>query len=66
MQVSIGFGTYIFFASWCFIAAIFSYFCVPETKGLTLEQMDSAFKDGAAAEELEIRREVVKEGINGV
>ncbi|KFY89531.1 hypothetical protein V500_05633 [Pseudogymnoascus sp. VKM F-4518 (FW-2643)] len=28
--------------------------------------MDSAFKDGAAAEELEIRREVVKEVINGV
>ncbi|KFZ06244.1 hypothetical protein V501_07588 [Pseudogymnoascus sp. VKM F-4519 (FW-2642)] len=66
MQVSIGFGTYIFFASFCFIAAIFSYFCVPETKGLTLEQMDSAFGDDAAAEEQDVRREVVKEVINGV
>jgi hypothetical protein len=63
MQVSIGFGTYIFFASWCFIAAVFAFFCVPETKGLTLEQMNMAFGDGAAADEREIRREVFKEVI---
>ena len=58
MIQSIGFGTYIFFACWCFIAAIFSYFFVPETTGLTLEQIDTLFDDNAGQEEAEIRKEL--------
>ncbi|RBQ77194.1 hypothetical protein FVER14953_20033 [Fusarium verticillioides] len=54
MIQSIGFGVYIFFGSWCFIAAVWAFFLVPETKGKTLEQMDEIFGDHAGQEELEI------------
>lgn len=38
------------------MAAIWAFFCVPETMGKTLEQMDELFKDGAAEEEKEVMR----------
>lgn len=38
-----GFGTYIFFASFCFTMAVFVYFVLPETKGLSLEAMNQLF-----------------------
>lgn len=57
-----GFGTYVFFAIWCLLAAVWAYFLVPETKGRTLEQMDEVFGDGSAQEEQEILAEVVRSG----
>ncbi|KPM41999.1 hypothetical protein AK830_g4587 [Neonectria ditissima] len=51
-----GFGTYIFFGSWCVLAAIWAYLLVPETKGKSLEQMDEVFKDNSGQEEKEIMR----------
>ncbi|KAK2595639.1 hypothetical protein QQS21_006610 [Conoideocrella luteorostrata] len=51
MLEKIGWGTYIFFAGFCLIAIAFTYFCVPETKGKSLEDMDIAFGDTAAHEE---------------
>ncbi|KAF0643200.1 hypothetical protein FPSE5266_20084 [Fusarium pseudograminearum] len=33
MIESIGFGVYIFFGSWCFLAAVWAFFLVPETNG---------------------------------
>ncbi|KAL1640214.1 hypothetical protein SLS58_007165 [Diplodia intermedia] len=56
MLENLGFGTYIFFGAWCYIAAVWAYFLVPETKGKTLEQMDEVFGDYAAQEEKEIMR----------
>ncbi|KAL2753090.1 hypothetical protein ACRALDRAFT_2113247 [Sodiomyces alcalophilus JCM 7366] len=38
-----GFGTYIFFSCFCFSMAIFVWFFVPETKGLSLESMNTLF-----------------------
>ena len=38
-----GFGTYIFFSCFCFVMAIFVWFFVPETKGLSLETMNELF-----------------------
>lgn len=37
---SFGYGTWFFFASFRVIAAGWSYFPLPETKGLTVDQMD--------------------------
>jgi len=42
-----GYGTFIFFGLMCVFAAIFVYFMVPETKNLTLEEMDEVFGDEA-------------------
>nr|CEG05180.1 unnamed protein product [Fusarium clavum] len=54
MIESSGFGVYSFFGSWCFLAAVWAFFLVPETKGKTLEQMDQIFGDKASQEEMMI------------
>lgn len=48
---AIGYGTYIFFAAFCFLALAFTFFFVPETRGKTLEDMDLVFGDNSAHEE---------------
>lgn len=55
MIASMGYGTFIFFGLICFIAAAFIFFLVPETKNLTLEEMDEIFGDeaGNAADDRE-------------
>ncbi|GAM39512.1 hexose transport-related protein [Talaromyces pinophilus] len=40
---SFGYGTWYFFASWMLVATAWAYFFVPETKGLTIDQMDYVF-----------------------
>jgi hypothetical protein len=47
MVASMNYGTFIFFGIICFLAAGFIFFMVPETKGLTLEEMDEVFGDEA-------------------
>jgi len=37
---SFGYGTWFFFATWMLLATIWSFFFLPETKGLTLDQID--------------------------
>ncbi|KAF7194920.1 MFS glucose transporter mfs1, partial [Pseudocercospora fuligena] len=61
MIQGIGYGTYIFFACFCFLAAAFSWFFVPETANLTLEQIDRLFKDNTGAEEAVIREQIANE-----
>ncbi|RMY17561.1 hypothetical protein D0865_16769, partial [Hortaea werneckii] len=45
MFENIGFGTYVFFACFCALAALWAFFLVPETMNKTLEQVDEAFGD---------------------
>ncbi|GKT41602.1 high-affinity glucose transporter [Colletotrichum spaethianum] len=59
MLDKLGFGTYIFFGAWCFVASVWAFFLVPETKGKTLEQMDEVFKDTTAQEEKEIIKQQI-------
>ncbi|KAK2001126.1 quinate transporter [Colletotrichum falcatum] len=40
---SFGYGTWFFFASWMIVATAWAYFFLPETKGLTMDQMDVIF-----------------------
>ena len=60
MIQSIHYGAYIFFCSFCFLAGVWAYFLVPETKGKTLEEMDDAFGDQASAEEADVLQEAVQ------
>jgi len=41
----LGFGTFVFFGIFSFLGGLFVMFFVPETKGLTLEEMDEVFGD---------------------
>ncbi|KAG9562645.1 hexose carrier protein, partial [Aureobasidium melanogenum] len=59
MIESIGFGTYVFFACFCFLATVFSFFFVPETANLNLEEIDRLFRDNSAADEAELQREMI-------
>ncbi|KZT37712.1 general substrate transporter [Sistotremastrum suecicum HHB10207 ss-3] len=45
MLQHIGFGTFVFFGAFSFLGGLFIWIFVPETKGLTLEEMDEAFGD---------------------
>jgi hypothetical protein len=53
MLDKISWGTYIFFAVWSALGGIFIFFCVPETKGKTLEEMDQVFGSHTSNEDLE-------------
>ncbi|KAI8722753.1 MFS domain-containing protein [Fusarium sp. LHS14.1] len=55
MVIKIGWGTYLFFGIFCTLAAIFSFFLVPETSGKSLEQISELFGDNHIVEEEAIR-----------
>ncbi|KAK7533663.1 putative MFS monosaccharide transporter [Phyllosticta citricarpa] len=46
-----GFGAYTFFAVFCLLALLWTFFFIPETNGRSLEQMDQVFKDLSSEEE---------------
>jgi SP family sugar:H+ symporter-like MFS transporter len=46
----------------CFCCIIFTYFCIPETKGLSLEQIDLMYQNTTPVKSLEYRRRLVAEG----
>ncbi|KAL8736717.1 MAG: hypothetical protein Q9166_000083 [cf. Caloplaca sp. 2 TL-2023] len=54
-----GFGAYTFFAVFCLLSLVWTFFFVPETRGRTLEQMDHIFKDSNSEEE-ETRRHAIE------
>ena len=60
-----GYGAYTFFAVFCLLAFVFTFFCVPETMGRTLEQMDAVFGDiSSEAEEarkVRIEQQIIAE-----
>lgn len=37
-------GAFLFFFAWCLVALIYTFFFVPETAGMSLEQMDRIFQ----------------------
>lgn len=55
------FGAYVFFAVFCLLALIWTYFFVPETTGRTLEQMDHVFKDVGSEQEKQRRVRIERE-----
>ncbi len=62
MLTHLTYGTYIFFGLFTFMAAAFIWIFFPETKGLTLEEMDVLFGSiGHAAADEERMREINKE-----
>ncbi|TFY82254.1 hypothetical protein EWM64_g1754 [Hericium alpestre] len=56
MMKNLRFGTFIFFGVFSFLGGLFILFFVPETKGLTLEEMDEAFGDDAGTATQDIER----------
>ncbi|KAF9530486.1 MFS monosaccharide transporter [Crepidotus variabilis] len=57
---SAGLGSKVFFlwGSTCFISIFFTFICVPETKGLSLEQIDVMYRETTPIRSLEYRRQL--------
>lgn len=58
-----GYGTYIFFAIFCFLSLLWTFFFVPETTGKTLEQMDEVFNDYRSAAEAQRKTALLNDAI---
>ncbi|KIW59150.1 hypothetical protein PV05_03623 [Exophiala xenobiotica] len=54
MLHTITFGTFYFFLVFCITLGVWTYFCVPETKGVPMEEMDKLF--GGNAGQADLRR----------
>ncbi|KAL3481200.1 general substrate transporter [Aspergillus californicus] len=62
MLEDIRYGTYIFFGLITSLGAVFVYFLVPETKQLSLEEMDTIFgSQGTAAADFDRQAEIARE-----
>ena len=46
----------------CFCSIIFTYFCIPETKGLSLEQIDLLYQKVAPIHSVSYRKQLLAEG----
>ena len=59
MIESAGFGTHVFFGIMCGLAGVWAVLFVPETKGLSLEELASVFNDTSGTEEKEMLKVAV-------
>lgn len=64
MLISLGWGTYLFFACFCAAAATFAFFFIPEVAGRTLEEVGEIFGDSSVAEEEAVRERIANEIYN--
>ena len=55
-----GYGMFFMFASFDVIMGVFVWFFIPETKGLSLEQMDELFGVTEAAKKMDEEPEVAR------
>lgn len=61
---SAGLGSKVFFiwGTTCACCLVFTYFCVPETKGLSLEQIDEMYQEVMPLKSYQYRRRLAEEG----
>ena len=54
-------GTKVFYiwGTTCFCCIIFAYFCIPETKGLSLEQIDVLYQNVAPVNSVSYRKRLL-------
>ena len=57
-------GTKVFYiwGTTCFCCIIFAYFCIPETKGLSLEQIDVLYQNVVPVNSVSYRKRLLAEG----
>ncbi|KAJ4259549.1 hypothetical protein NW762_007478 [Fusarium torreyae] len=59
-----GFVAYVFFGVFGLLSFVFVWFFVPETRGKTLEEMDSVFNDRSGASDIAKKEQVLREVFN--
>lgn len=51
----------MFFAVFCLLSFVWVWFCVPETNGKTLEQMDEVFNDRSGVDDTAKKDRILRE-----
>ncbi len=61
-----GLGVKVFFiwGSTCFGCLVFTYFCIPETKGLSLEQIDLLYQNSTPISSVRYRKELIAQDVH--
>ena len=61
-----GLGVKVFFiwGSTCAGCMVFTYFCIPETKGLSLEQIDLLYENSTPLTSVRYRRELIAQDVH--
>ena len=55
---------FFIWGSTCLGCFIFTYFCIPETKGLSLEQVDLLYQNSTPLTSVSYRRELIAQDIH--
>lgn len=63
-NANLGVKVFFIWGSTCFCCILFTYFCIPETKGLSLEQIDVLYQNTTPIRSVEYRRRLVAENVH--
>ncbi|GBE86466.1 Probable glucose transporter rco-3 [Sparassis crispa] len=63
-NAALGAKVFFIWGSTCLGALIFTYFCVPETKGLSLEQIDILYQNSTPLTSVKYRRELIANNVH--
>nr|ANC28056.1 major facilitator superfamily [Polyporus umbellatus] len=58
-NANLGVKVFFIWGSTCFGCLIFTYFCIPETKGLSLEQIDLLYQNSTPISSVSYRRQLI-------
>jgi hypothetical protein len=61
-NANLGTKVFYFWGTTCFGCAIFTYLCIPETKGLSLEQIDLLYQNVAPVHSVSYRKQLLGKG----
>ncbi|EGN96652.1 hypothetical protein SERLA73DRAFT_140303 [Serpula lacrymans var. lacrymans S7.3] len=58
-NANLGVKVFFIWGSTCFCCIVFSYFCIPETKGLSLEQVDIMYQHSSPIKSVQYRKQLI-------
>jgi len=61
-NANLGSKVFYIWGSTCFCCFVFAYFCIPETKGLSLEQIDLLYMNVAPINSVSYRKQLISQG----
>ncbi|KAI1793556.1 MFS monosaccharide transporter [Ganoderma leucocontextum] len=63
-NANLGVKVFFIWGSTCAGCAVFTYFCIPETKGLSLEQVDLLYQNSTPISSVQYRRELIAQDVH--
>ena len=63
-NANLGVKVFFIWGSTCAGCLVFTYFCIPETKGLSLEQVDLLYQNSTPITSVKYRRELIAQDIH--